>query len=126
MQPLTASHPPFASRARPSALLGRHGLPDFLVRSDVFEAFTGGGPTARLVDSDVWPRPALTCLLLAVGSVYELFWSVQSLGGSAKVRRWKDVGNDMMFRKAVSKGAQGDVIEGEDQTHEAGSTKLRR
>eukprot|EP00291_Cryptomonas_curvata_P008995 CAMPEP_0172185496 /NCGR_PEP_ID=MMETSP1050-20130122/20205_1 /TAXON_ID=233186 /ORGANISM="Cryptomonas curvata, Strain CCAP979/52" /LENGTH=120 /DNA_ID=CAMNT_0012859495 /DNA_START=32 /DNA_END=391 /DNA_ORIENTATION=- len=35
--------------------------------------------------------------------VYELYWSVKSLGGSGNVRRWKDVGNDMMFRKAKRK-----------------------
>eukprot|EP00960_Hanusia_phi_P039260 753824-Hanusia_phi.AAC.3 len=31
--------------------------------------------------------------------VFELYWSVISLGGSSAVSKWKDVGNDMMWRK---------------------------
>lgn len=32
-------------------------------------------------------------------TVYDLYWSVKSLGGYNKVAKWKDVGNDMMWRK---------------------------
>ena len=31
--------------------------------------------------------------------MYDLYWSVMSLGGYNKVSKWKDVGNDMMWRK---------------------------
>ncbi len=34
-----------------------------------------------------------------VFAVYELYWSVMSLGGYNAVGKWKDVGNDMMLRK---------------------------
>ena len=32
-------------------------------------------------------------------TVYDLYWSVMSLGGYNAVSKWKDVGNDMMWRK---------------------------
>jgi len=32
-------------------------------------------------------------------SVYDLYWSVMSLGGYEAVSKWKDVGNEMMWRK---------------------------
>ena len=32
-------------------------------------------------------------------TVYELYWSVMALGGYDAVQKWKDVGNEMMWRK---------------------------
>ena len=32
-------------------------------------------------------------------AVYELYWAVMALGGYSAVSKWKDVGNEMMWRK---------------------------
>jgi hypothetical protein len=32
-------------------------------------------------------------------AVYELYWAVQALGGASAVAKWKDVGNEMMWRR---------------------------
>jgi hypothetical protein len=65
----------------------------FLVDEDFMRDWT------QLMGSDTQQQLYKFVLEGQTFTVYELYWAVMSLGGYKAVSKWKDVGNEMMWRK---------------------------